>query len=222
MGKSPSADFDWRVYADATAAGLTALIPIPFMDMFLESTFRRRIPGAVAQARGTWIDTSNRVALSRDRGVGLSLAGCLMLPLKLLRYILTKLWRKVVYIFAITDATRQVSEYWNRAYLIDHMVRSGHLESDADSDWAIESFAQVVGEIDPSPLMGLAREVVTASHRVFRTLIRARDEGTAATMAALGEILGEHWDAAVQPLEETAARYDEVYSAGRGAEVQRS
>lgn len=214
MGETSSTDFDWRVYADATAAGLTALIPIPLVDVFFEATFRRRIPGAVAQVRETWIETPDRVALGRDAGAGLSLAGCLMLPVKLFRYILIKLWRKVVYIFAITDATQQVSEYWNRAYLIDHMVRSGHLEEGADSDWAIEVFHRVIPEIDPSPLLSLAGKVVTASHQILRTLIRARKEGTAATMAALGGILGEHWDAAVQPLEEVAARYNEVYSAG--------
>jgi len=203
--------FDWRVFADATAAGLTALIPIPLLDVFLEGTFRRRMPGAIAQARGSWIETRDRVALSRGQGWGLSLAGCLAVPVKLIRYILTKLWRKILYVFAVTDATKQVAEYWNRAYLIDHMVRLGHLEKGADTDRAIEAFYRVVPEIDPSPLWNLAKEVVAASHRVIRTLFRARKEGTAATLGALGTILAEHWDAAVSPLEEVAQLYDKTY-----------
>ena len=215
MPESSAAGFDWRVYADATAAGLTALIPIPLVDIFLESTFRRRIPGAVAQARDSWIVTADRVELSKAGGRGLSIEGRLVLPVKVVRYVLTKLWRKVVYIFAVTDATQQVSEYWNRAYLIDHMVRSGHLEQGADTGWAIEAFHRVLPEIDPSPLFTLAKEVVGASHQVLRTLMRARREGTTATMAALGGILGEHWDAAVTPLQEVAKRYDEIYAAGR-------
>jgi len=222
MGETQSTDFDWRIYADATAAGLTALIPIPLVDLAFESTFRRRIPGAVARARNRVVTTSDRIRLSQGEKKGLSLAGCLILPVSMGRYILKKIWRKVVYVFAVTDATKQVSEYWHRAYLTDHMVRSGHLEDGADTDWAILVYGQVLREIDPSPLMDLAREVVTASHRVFRTLIRARKSGAAATTAAFGEILKEHWEAADQSLQEAALRYNELYSAGPPTSGQRT
>ncbi len=215
MGDATSTGFDWRVYADATAAGMTALIPIPVVDVIFESTFRRRIPVGVSQARNRFIKTSDRIELGQLESQGLSLAGCLMLPVKLVRYILTKLWRKVVYVFAVTDATQQVSEYWHRAHLIDHMVRSGYLDEGADSKWAIEVFHRVLPELDPSPLLSLAKQVVTASHRVLLTLIRARREGTAATTAALGEILKDHWSAVEQPFRDASLVYDRLYAAGR-------
>ena len=45
-----SSGFDWRIYADATCAGLSVLIPLPFVDTAFETVFRRRIPGTIARA----------------------------------------------------------------------------------------------------------------------------------------------------------------------------
>ena len=212
MREVGSGDFDWRVYADATCAGLTALIPIPLVDLFFERAFRRRMPNAIARARGARVDLRDRVLLGRGAGGCLSAAGCVALPIAGIRYLARRLWHKVIYVLAVADAASLVSEYWHRAYLMDHMIRAGHLGEGADRDWAILVFGQVLREADTSPLIGLARQVVAASSRILRTLSRARRRGAAAQTESLGEILRSHWGAAQRSLEAVALRYNELYA----------
>ncbi len=203
--------FDWRVFSDATAAGLTALIPVPFVDLAFESTFRRRMPAAIARARGRTMDPLVRLRLVKSPSRLLSMAGCLTLPLLALRYLFRRIWRKVVYVLAIADAASLVSAYWHRAYLLDHMVRSGHLDRGADTDRAVEVFRTVLLEADTSPLVGLARQVVSATHRVVRVLLRARRRGATEATETLGDILSSHWGAAERSLRSVAIRYNELY-----------
>jgi hypothetical protein len=205
-------EFDWRIYADGTAAGLTVLIPIPIVDLAFESTFRRRMPMAIARTRGRTIRTVDRIRLGRGHGRLLSLQGCLAIPLAAGRYLLRRMWRKLIIVFAIADAASQVSEYWHRAYLMDHMVRSGHLDPEADTAWAAAVFQRVLREADTSPLVGVARQVVMASHRGFMLLIRARRRGAAETTESLGDILKSNWEAAEHSLRSVALRYNEIYS----------
>jgi hypothetical protein len=217
-----SNQFDWRIYADGTLAGLTALIPLPLVDLAFESTFRRRMPMAIARVRGREIRPLDRIRLSRGHGRFFSLEGCVAIPIAAGRYVIRRMWRKVIYVFAIADAATLISAYWHRAYLLDHMIRSGHLERDADTVWAAEVFQQVLREADTGPLVGLAREVISASHRAFGLLIRARHRGAAPTTEALGEIVRSHWSTAEQSLRRVAVRYNELYSTGSTARAGRS
>ena len=157
MSAPGTSDFDWRVYADATAAGLTALIPVPLLDLALEGTFRRRMPRAISRARGVGLRTRDRARLAVGSGQWLSAAGCLAIPVAAVRYLARRLWHKVVYVLAVADSVSLLSAYWHRAYLMDHMIRAGHLDDPDDSDWAILVFRRVLREADTSPLMGLAR-----------------------------------------------------------------
>ena len=114
--------FDWRIYADATCAGLTALVPLPFVDLAFEAYFRRRMPATIAKVRHRELTDEARRRFGRGIGRLISLEGCLAIPLGVIRYIVKKIWRKVVYVFAVADATTQVSAYWQRAYLLDHII----------------------------------------------------------------------------------------------------
>lgn len=213
---SPPSRFDWRIYADATSAGLTALIPIPLLDLLFEATFRRRMPRAIARVRGAQLKPRDRIRLARGDGRWLSAEGCLTVPVAAGRYLARRLWRKVVYVLAVADAASLTSAYWHRAYLMDHMIRAGHLGTGADSDWAIEVFSRTLREADTSPLVGLAREVIAGSHRIVRLLARARRRDTATETESLGEILRSHWSAARRSLETVALRYNELYVAKPG------
>jgi hypothetical protein len=204
--------FDWRLYSDATAAGLSALIPIPFVDLVFESVFRRRMPSAIARVRQRELDSWDSRRLAQGQGTMLSLAGCLAIPAFLVRYILKKVWRKIIYIFAVTDAANQLSVYWHRAYLLDHMMRAGHLNHEADSNHAIEAFRKTLREADTRPLIGIAREVIAGSHRVFRLLVRARRHGSTEATQTLSKIVADHWGAAERSLREVAELYNDVYT----------
>jgi hypothetical protein len=203
--------FDWRVYADATCAGLTALIPLPILDLAFESYFRRRMPHAISRARRRESDRLAMIRLGRRRSAAPSWLGCLSVPLMIARYVVKKLWRKVVYVFAIVDATSQLSEYWHRAYLVDHMVSAGHLEPGVDTERAVEVFATVLAEADTSPLRGLAQQVISSSHRILRLLIRARRRDPVTAAESLGQILRDHWGSAEASLRSMANRYNRLY-----------
>jgi hypothetical protein len=213
MGEATAgSSFDWHVYADATCAGLTALIPLPLVDLLFEAYFRRRMPEAIARVRGSEIERLTSLRLGRSARDGLSLGGCLMVPIAALRYILKKFWRKIVYVFAIADATAQVSEYWHRAYLIDHMVKAGHLGHGVDTDRAVAVFSRVMAEADTSPLWGLARQVASGGPRLLRLLVRARRRGSVEETKSLAEILRPHWGAAEASLRATAVAYNRSYT----------
>lgn len=205
--------YDWRIYADATCAGLSVLIPLPLVDLVFETVFRRRIPGTIASARNSRIDPVTRVALARPAGGPLSLSGCLAVPIKVGRYILRRLWRKIIYVFAVADATTALTEYWHRAFLIDHMIRAGHLAREADTDLAVRVFRYVMNEIDPSPLAGLARQTMASVQHVLRLLVRARRLGAAEVTKSLGDVLASHWRAAEFSLRESAELYNARYRA---------
>ncbi len=204
--------FDWRIYADATLAGLSALVPLPLVDLAFEAYFRRRIPAAIGRARGRRPAEGARRRFGRGSGRLLSAAGCLALPLLLARYVVKKLWRKVIYVFAIADASSQVSAYWHRAYLLDHIIRAGHAGPEVDWPRSARVADRVLEATDTGPLTGLARQVVASSHRVLRLLIRARRHGAAEEADSLAAILRSHWDAAEGSLIRVALRYNEAYA----------
>jgi hypothetical protein len=212
--RSDATAFDWRLYADATCAGLTALIPLPIVDLIFEYYFRYRMPGAIARARGRDVEQAVLQRLGRRRFGGGLLGGCLMVPVMVGKYVVKKLWRKIIYIFAIADAGSQVSEYWHRAYLVDHMMRAGHLGRNADVDRAIRTFEQVLRDTDTSPVRGLANQIVAATGRALRLLVRARRRGTAEETESLGKILGSQWDSVEGSFHAAALEYNRVYVEG--------
>jgi hypothetical protein len=205
--------YDWKIYADATCAGLSVLIPLPVIDIAFETIFRRRIPGSISKARGREVSPELRIELNRSVHGVLSWSGCLTMPFKVLRYVLRRLWRKIIYIFAVKDATTALTEYWHRAFLIDHMVRAGHLDRGADTDLAVRVFHHVLSEIDPSPLTGLARQTMDNARHVLRLLLRARRLGAAEVTRSLGDALLSHWRLAEDSMRETADLYNGWYVA---------
>lgn len=202
---------DWRLWADATCAGLSALVPIPFLDLAFERFFRRRIPGVVARVRGVTLDPETARELGRSFGSLLG-GGCLTFPVMVVRSILRRVWRKVIYVLAVADATELISEYWHRAYLVDHLARRGYLAPQVDRSRVLETFEQALREADTSPLKGLARQVASGAHRGLRVLLRARREGAAVATEPAAELVRARWMAgADSSLLALAARFDELY-----------
>ena len=215
--RNPKSDLDWRIFSDATCAGLSVLIPLPLVDIVFETIFRRRIPATIAKVRRREMASEVRRSLGRGLDGPLSLSGCLAIGLAAVKYVLRRIWRKIIYIFAVKDATAALTEYWHRAFLIDHMVRAGHLDPGADTDLALQVSLDVLRDIDPGPLMGLARQTVANAHHVFRLLLRARRLGAAEVTRSLGEVLSSHWKVAEDSMEATANLYNERYAAAVSA-----
>jgi len=204
--------FDWRIYADATCAGLTALVPLPFVDLAFERYFRRRVPATIARVRDRKLAEGARYRLGKSSGRLVSIEGCVTFPLGILRYLVKKIWRKVIYVFAIADATSLVSAYWHRAYLLDHVICAGHAGPDVDWQRSAAVCEKVLRETDTGPLMGLARQTVSSVHRVLRLLILARRRGAAEETESLSKILRSHWEAAETSLVQLAVRYNDAYA----------
>ena len=205
-------NFDWRIFADATCAGLSVLIPLPLVDLVFETIFRRRIPGKIAKVRESEVAPTTRIQLARPVNGSLTWTGCIAVPFMVGRYILRRIWRKIIYIFAVKDATTALTEYWHRAFLIDHMVRAGHLAPGVDTGLAVRVYRRVLREIDPSPLTGLARQTVANARHVVRLLVRARRLGAAEVTKSLSEVLSSHWKVASESLIATSHRYNEQYA----------
>ena len=204
--------FEWSVYADATCAGLSVLIPLPLVDLVFETIFRRRIPGKIAKVRESEVEPRTKIQLARPLNGSLSLSGCFAVPFMIVRYVIRRLWRKIIYIFAVKDATAALTEYWHRAFLIDHMVRAGHLAPDVDTGLAIRVYRHVLQEVDPSPLTGLARQTVANARQVLRILVRARRLGAAEVTKSFGDLLSSHWRVAETSMRDTATLYNRWYA----------
>jgi hypothetical protein len=163
--EKPRSRFDWAIYADATFAGLSILIPIPLLDVFFEWLFKRRMPGAIAQRHGRRLDRYTLHYLNRNE---LSCMGCLLMPLQLVFLLLKRAYRTILYFLTIKDATDNLSFYWHRAFLLDHMLRRGDLESEEQAKLAATAMHGVLDELTTSPLTQLAREITARTTHVLR------------------------------------------------------
>jgi hypothetical protein len=209
----PDPASDWQVYADATCAGLSVLIPLPLVDLAFEVLFRRRIPQTIVGYRKAEVAPGTRRQFVRSLSTPFSLEGCLTALVAVVKYLARRIWRKIIYIFAVKDAVTALTEYWHRAVLLDHMVRIGHLGPGADIGLAARVFSGVLRDIDPSPLSGLARETVANANRVVRLLLRARRLGAEEVTRSIGEVMSSHWRLASTSLEATTHLYNVRYAA---------
>ncbi|HEX6913308.1 MAG TPA: hypothetical protein VF142_23080 [Longimicrobium sp.] len=204
--------FDWARYADATLAGLSVLVPVPFVDDAFEAFFRRRIPGAVARSRGRTLPDDVRAVLGEGEGGW----GCATLPLRLTLGLLKRLSRKLLYFLTIKAATDRLSHYWARAFLIDHMLLSGHLESAAQARVARRAMDEVLTTV-AGPLPRLARQVIASTRNVWPALRRARRGEEAEEVRQVRSELEGHWAEAAADLRSLAARYDAAHARLNGA-----
>ena len=195
--------FDWRVYIDA----------IPFLDLVFERVFRTRMAASVAKVRGRELAPEVRERLKRGHEPWWSVSGCLAVPVFVVRYVLRRLWRKVIYVFAITDAARALSLYWHRAYLVDHMVRAGHLDPGTDVEHAAETLVETLREADTDSLVFLGRELIRGGHRWVRMLFTARRRGSQTAAGSITAFLVGHWDILEETLRPVAHLYNALYAA---------
>jgi len=208
--------FEWSRYADATLAGLSVLIPIPFVDDAFEGYFRRRIPGAVARSRGRSMPAEVRAVLDEEDAVGRG--GCATLPLRLTLGLLKRLSRKLLYFLTVKTATDRLSHYWYRAFLLDHMLAAGHLADPGSARAAHRAMEQVLATT-AGPLPQVARQMVASSRNVWSALRLARRGKDSEEVREMRSQLELSWSEIAGQLGLVAARYDEAYErlhGGRG------
>jgi hypothetical protein len=210
-------DFDWLVYADATFAGLAILIPIPFVDSLVEEYFRRRMPRDIARRRGRTLSPAVLRLINRRRDEG-CLAGCFLLPLQLIFYLLRNLYRTMVYVLSVYDASEKLSYYWHRAFLLNYMIGRGHLDDEARAVVAAAAMNRTLVASQTSPVLNLAGEVIETARHQIRGLLRAiirfvrRQEETAA-MKRTRTTVAARWAEFRDYLIEVAGRYETAFAA---------
>ena len=200
--------FEWTRYADATLAGLSVLIPVPFVDDAFEGYFRRRIPGAVARSRGRALPGEVRAALDEEDAAGRS--GCATLPLRLTLGLLKRLSRKLLYFLTVKRATDRLSHYWYRAFLLDHMLSAGHLDDPATTRFAYRAMEQVLAAT-AGPLPQVARQMVASSRNVWSALRLARRGKDSEEVREMRAQLERRWSEIAEHLGSVALRYDEAF-----------
>lgn len=209
----PETAFNWAIYADATFAGLSILIPLPLVDVAFEQLFRRRMPGAIARAHKRQLPPDVVRLLNR---IGCSPAALLLFPLWLIFLLLKRLSKKILYFLTVKDAADSLSYYWHRAFLLDYMLRAGHLDTIAQAQHAERALTQTLAGVQESPLTALARQVVRQSRHVLRRLwsvVRRRRRSQA--LAPEQETMGATWGRFQSYLEGVAARYQAHYDASQ-------
>lgn len=212
---TPHLEFDWGVYADATFAGLSFLIPIPFLDTAFEWVFRQRMPGAIARWRGRELPREAAAELNRDE-TG-CLQACLLLPFWLTIQLVKRLSKKVLYFLTIKEASDQLSVYWHRAFLLDYALIAGHLDDAASARRARQIIETLAHPAHVSPLAQLAEQLTHGARHIFRSLRRARTGTEDEIMAQKKNLMQAAWDGFGDYLRELAVKYEQAYAAGGAA-----
>jgi len=213
QGRVPT-DFDWLIYADATFAGLSLLLPIPVVDSILEEYFRRRMPRDIARRRARALPSASIAAVNRTRSAWWP--GCLAWPVRAVVYLIRNLWRTLVYVLTVYDASEKLSYYWHRAFLLDYMILRGDLDKPARATVAAVALHRVLETTQTSPLRNLAGELVEQARTRVGALARAifrgaRQQDTEESRRAKGT-LAAHWNEFRDYLLELAGRYDAAFA----------
>jgi hypothetical protein len=220
-GKPYSTDFDWAIYADATLAGLSVLIPIPLLDSLVEGFFRNRMAVTIAQRHDYPISpTAVRTINARTSGWGSFVQGCLLWPFRFVLDLLLKLVRKIVYFLTVKKAVDALNYYWQRAFLLDHMVRMGYVDDPEQTQAAVVALEQVLAQASASPLRRLARQLIFAPFRMARSAWRAWRGREDATLAEAKSLMARTWASFGDYFVALAQRYDQTIQTIRAQKTQ--
>jgi len=197
----PNNGFDWAIYADATLAGLSILIPVPFADSVAEDYFRNRMVNAIARRRGQDIHPQADNVINRSQeGIMSFVNGCLLWPFRFVLDLLLRVSRKVLYFLTIKRAIDSLNRYWQRAYLLDYMVQQGYLNNSSTLQPAARALEEVLKTEGTSPLTRLAREIVSSPSRMIQSVRRAQQGEEDEKMQEARTTMSQAW-----------SRYDDYF-----------
>ncbi|MCB0046645.1 MAG: hypothetical protein KDD92_14580 [Caldilineaceae bacterium] len=216
MDRTCAQSFDWIIYRDATLAGLSALLPLPFLDDAAEERFRKQMPQSIA-ARRDYDLSAQRLKQINANPINLvrRIKNVALWPIKLPQRFLSRIWRKAVYVFTIRRAVVSLSHYWQRAFLIDYMICSGYLEDDETAQAAIAAMRTILEEREPDTLTELAVDTLRAIPGVSRlarsglSSLRKRDEEAEELDRIVQQFMRNNWSRYATYFDRLADQYDE-------------
>lgn len=212
--REPQTEFVWQVYADATLAGVAKLVPIPFVDLFIEEYFRRRMPRDIAWYNNRELPNDVLKRVNRRRSSN-PLAGILMLPFKAVTYLFRDILRTVLYALTVADTAENVGYYWHRAFLLNYAIQQGHLANRTNTDLAMTAIERTLSSVTTSPVLQLAQQIVITwkrQIRMVRTYYRyARGKSDPQRVREVQDTMSTAWGNYREYWESVAAEYDDAY-----------
>ena len=211
MSPNAKTSFNWAIYADATFAGLSALVPIIALDWLFEQFFKRRIPGAIARTQGKTLPIAVKHELNKNHNRMGCVKGCLLLPVLTGFWLLKKLSKKILYFLSVKEAADNVNYYWHQAFLIDYALTAGHLETPESARKARITIDNIMETTVGSPLYPLAGQVVEHVPHVLRTffkVLRGKNSNVA-TQTQLA--MSDKWAEFAAYLQTVAQKYEQSY-----------
>jgi len=168
------------VGTSSVLAGLTPLIPVPFLDDIVRAYFRRRMVRALAAAHGQPLGEVDVRALADAPGRG-CVAGCLVAPLW---YLLKSVFRKIVLFLEWKRAVDVASETYHFGRLLEHVLQTGALAPAGDHEPARvrQAIDTVLAHRGTSPIDNAVREAFGRSKMTVVAIAR----GAGAAVRGLG------------------------------------
>lgn len=204
--------FDWSIYSDATLAGLSVLIPVPYVDTISEDFFRNRMVTSIARRRRQSLHPQADDVINHSQFDILSrIGGCLLWPFRFAVDLLLRLSRKIVYFLTVKKAIDALNYYWQRAYLLDYMVRQGYLAHQEQLIPATRALTLVLKEHSTSPLTSLAREVLQSPRRLVRGVQHVRHGQNDNEIDALQQAMRASWDEYGDYFEKLRRHFDSAF-----------
>jgi len=211
MSPKTETSFNWAIYADATFAGLSALIPVIGVDWLFEQYFKRRIPSAIAKSHGQSLPLIVQYELNKNHNRAGCVKSCLLLPVLTGFWLLKKLSKKILYFLSVKEAADNVNYYWHQAFLIDYALTTGHLEAAESARKVRITIDSVIDESVSSPLYPLARQVVENVPHVLRTFFKVLRGKNSNVVNQTRQAMNDKWAEFAIYLQTVAKKYEHRY-----------
>ena len=182
--KDPDAGALRRVLWYGLLAGLCPLIPIPFIDDVIIKTLRKRMIDG--QLRRAGLEPARtQVNLFTHEAAEIRLLGCL---LGAAWVVVKKVFRKLIYVFAIKDCVDNASRVVHHGWLVHYALHSGALgahtfEAGNDEIKRVRNaMLQTCDQLDPRPL----NQALSRLFRGSRSLIKGAASSVGKVLRAGG------------------------------------
>lgn len=194
----PGSSLDALLLAHAVLAGLTRLLPVPFLDDVLRDSLLRRMVDGVARRRGHRLSPAELAAVSGVEESGLLRSAARAAMHAPLRWIS----RKLVFFLAWKRSVDLVSRVYHLGWLLDVAFERGDLPAgDARRARAVrDAIDAACRDVPVTPVERAFREALAGSRQAFRRaallLARAwrriprRERGAAGAAALVEEAVG--------------------------------
>jgi len=164
-----------RVLRYAVLAGLCPLLPVPFLDSVLVGMFRSRLIRGQVSAAGLKPEPLQADLLAFEPRP-IRLLGCV---LGLIWMVIKKIFRKLVYIFAVKDCVDTASMVMHHGWLFQYALDEGILSQNTldEGNEAIRRVRDAVrtatDRVDPRPVNKALRQVFLGSRSLVKGAARA-------------------------------------------------